>query len=88
MGKKKSKNMLDYDLVETEKANVNIISQENEMVSEEVKKEEQKMPMGFVNIKIEKPAKENKVLIKNGRVYKDLHNGYGLYADTGEAFKL
>ena len=88
MGKKKSKNMLDYDLVETEKANVNIISQENKVVSEEVKKEEQKIPMGFVNIKIEKPAKENKVLIKNGRVYKDLHNGYGLYADNGEAFKL
>ena len=31
---------------------------------------------------------ENKIKLRNGRVYKEVGNGYGMYADNGETFRL
>ena len=31
---------------------------------------------------------ESKIKLHNGRVYKDLGNGYGMYSDNGQVFRL
>mgnify|MGYP006867766314 FL=1 len=31
---------------------------------------------------------ESKIKLNNGRVYKDLGNGYGMYSDNGQVFRL
>lgn len=31
---------------------------------------------------------ESKIKLNNGRVYKNLGNGYGMYSDNGQVFRL
>ena len=31
---------------------------------------------------------ESKIKLNNGRVYTDLGNGYGMYADNGQVFRI
>lgn len=51
-----------------------------------VEKDDEVVPQGFVQLP---PKKEvNKHGIYNGRVYKTLTNGRGMYADNGETFDL
>lgn len=93
--------VLDDDVVEEEKdeeeeeekdnENIDIISLDNQPISPIIVKEEsEEVPRNFVPAK---PNKRNgkrtpKHLIHNGRVYKPLNNGRGMYADTGETFDL
>lgn len=49
---------------------------------------EEVIPTGFVKEVPAPVTNDSKIKIHNGRVYKELKNGIGMYADTGETFKL
>lgn len=68
--------------------NIELISSENKPINKNIKSEPISVHEKF--IKIPRIEKENKKIIniKNGRVYKKLGNGYGIYADNGQLFKL
>lgn len=67
----------------------NIISLDNAPVSPLIQSEDEIIPKGFVKIQPKKPTStESKIKLHNGRVYKDVGNGYGMYADTGEVFRI
>ena len=71
------------------KKKVDIISMNNKPVNKSVQNEPVKISDKFV--KEMKPRvidKEKKLLVRNGRVYKEIGNGYGIYADSGEVFKI
>lgn len=69
---------------------IDIIALDNKPVSPIIKEEQEEVPTNFVPAR--KTAKNSKKvakhLIHNGRVYKVLNNGRGMYADTGETFSL
>lgn len=67
---------------------IDIVTLDNQPVSALIQDEVEQVHEKFVNIKPEKPLKENKININKGRVYKDLGNGYGMYADDGTTFKI
>lgn len=73
-----------------EEQEIDIITLDNKPVSPIIKEEQEEVPTNFVPAR--KPAKNSKKvakhLIHNGRVYKVLNNGRGMYADTGETFSL
>lgn len=71
-----------------EKEQVEVISLDNTPVDPIViENDDETIPNNFVPAK--KVAKNNKkLLVHNGRVYKVLNNGRGMYADNGETFSL
>ena len=70
-----------------EKENIEIMSLDNKPINEEVVKESVNIPDKFV--KIPKRVEHTKTInVRNGRVYKELGNGYGMYADDGTTFKI
>lgn len=73
-----------------EEQEIDIITLDNKPVSPIIKEEQEEVPTNFVPAR--KTAKTSKKvakhLIHNGRVYKVLNNGRGMYADTGETFSL
>lgn len=70
-----------------EKENIEIMSLDNKPINEEVVKESVNVPDKFV--KIPKRVEHTKTInVRNGRVYKELDNGYGMYADDGTTFKI
>lgn len=73
-----------------EEQEIDIITLDNKPVSPIIKEEQEEVPTNFVPAR--KTAKNSKKvakhLIHNGRVYKVLNNGRGMYADTGETFSL
>ena len=73
-----------------EEEEIDIITLDNKPVSPIIKEEQEEVPRNFVPAR--KTAKNSKKvakhLIHNGRVYKVLNNGRGMYADTGETFSL
>lgn len=70
-----------------EKENVEIMSLDNKPISKEVIKEPVNVPDKFV--KIPKRVEHTKSInVRNGRVYKELGNGYGVYSDDGSVFKI
>ena len=72
-----------------EKENIEVMSLDNKPINNEVVKEPTNIPNKFINILPQKPiTNENKIKIHNGRVYKDVGNGYGMYADNGETFRI
>ena len=71
-----------------EEKKIDIVTLDNQPVSPLIQEKVEQVHEKFVNIKPEKPFKENKININEGRVYKDLGNGYGMYADDGTAFKI
>ena len=72
-----------------EKENIEVMSLDNKPINNEVVKEPTNIPNKFINIPSQKPTtNENKIKIHNGRVYKDVGNGYGMYADNGETFRI
>lgn len=92
--KKKVDEVLKEEVIneeEKDNENIEIISLDNQSVSPIIAEEEsEEVPRNFVPAK---PNKKNgkktpKHLIHNGRVYKVLNNGRGMYADTGETFDL
>lgn len=74
------------------KKNIQVISSDNKLVNNKVKKEPLKVDKRFVKTtKVKTPqlqGKDYSVLTRNGRVYKKLDNQYGIYADNGEMFHL
>ena len=72
---------------EIEPEEVDIISLDNKPVNNDIKEDKEEVPARFVPTK---PVTKNKskILVHNGRVYKELKNGYGMYADNGQVFKL
>ena len=70
-----------------EKENIEIMSLDNKPINEDVIKEPVNIPDKFV--KIPKRAEHTKSInVRNGRVYKELGNGYGVYSDDGSVFKI
>lgn len=73
----------------TGKKKVDIISLDNKPVNSEVQKEKVEVPAKFVNVAPTTPkVAESKIKLNNGKVYKDLGNGYGMYSDNGQVFRL
>lgn len=70
-----------------EKENIEIMSLDNKPINEEVVKESVNIPDKFVKIPKRVEHAKN-INVRNGRVYKDLGNGYGMYADDGTTFKI
>lgn len=72
------------------KKKVDVIDLNNRPVSKSVNKESVEIDKRFVNIKPITPIqnKSNTIPMRNGRVYKNLGNGIGMYTDTGETFVL
>lgn len=66
----------------------NIISLDNAPVSPLIQSEDEIIPKNFVKVPPKKPTIENKIKLRNGRVYKEVGNGYGMYADNGETFRI
>ena len=73
----------------TRKKKVDVISLDNKPINPQVQEEKIEIPTKFVNVtsNILKTA-ESKIKLHNGRVYKDLGNGYGMYSDNGQVFRL
>lgn len=70
-----------------EKENIEIMSLDNKPINKDVIKEPVNVSDKFV--KIPKRVEHTKTInVRNGRVYKDLGNGYGMYADDGTTFKI
>ena len=70
-----------------EKENIEIMSLDNKPINKEVIKEPTNIPDKFV--KMPKRAEHTKTInVRNGRVYKELGNGYGMYSDDGSVFKI
>ena len=73
--------------IPVEKENIEIMSLDNKPINKEVIKEPVNIPDKFV--KIPKRVEHTKSInVKDGRVYKELGNGYGIYSDDGSIFKL
>ena len=69
------------------KENIEIMSLDNKPINKEVIKEPVNVPDKFV--KMPKRIEHTKTInIRNGRVYKELGNGYGVYSDDGSVFKI
>lgn len=71
------------------KKKVDVISLDNKPINPAVQNEKVETPTKFVKVVSTTPKKaESKIKLNNGRVYKDLGNGYGMYADNGQVFRL
>ena len=70
-----------------EKENIEIMSLDNKPINEDVMKEPVNISDKFV--KMPKRVERTKSInVRNGRVYKELGNGYGMYSDDGSIFKI
>ena len=69
------------------KENIEIMSLDNKPINKEVIKEPVNISNKFV--KMPKKVEHTKTInVRNGRVYKELGNGYGIYSDDGSIFKI
>ena len=70
------------------KKKVDVISLDNKRINPQVQEEKIEIPTKFVKITSNAPkTAESKIKLHNGRVYKDLGNGYGMYSDNGQVFR-
>lgn len=65
-----------------------VIDLDNKPINDNVIKESEEVPVGFIPPIPKKEEVKETFKIKNGRVYKELKNGSGIYADNGEVFKI
>lgn len=71
------------------KKKVDVISLDNKPVNPEVQEEKIEIPTKFIKVTSNAPkTAESKIKLHNGRVYKNLGNGYGMYSDNGQVFRL
>ena len=71
------------------KKKVDVISLDNKPINSPVQEEKIEIPTKFVKVTSNAPKiAESKIKLHNGRVYKDLGNGYGMYSDNGQVFRL
>ena len=71
-----------------EKENIEVMSLDNKPINKEVLKEPANIPDKFVKIQQVEVKHKNAIKVKNGRVYKELGNGFGMYSDDGSVFKI
>ena len=72
----------------TRKRKVDVISLDNKPINSQVQEEKVEIPTKFVKVTANAPkTAESKIKLHNGRVYKDLGNGYGMYSDNGQVFR-
>ena len=70
-----------------EKENIEVMSLDNKPINEDVIQEPANIRDKFV--KMPKKVEHTKTIhVRNGRVYKELGNGYGVYSDDGSVFKI
>lgn len=73
----------------TEKKKVDIIDMSNKPINRDVQNEKVEINAKMVKVISKKPKiAEIKIKLNNGRVYKDLGNGYEMYADNGQVFRI
>lgn len=68
------------------KKKIKVIDMNNKPISNEVQKEDIHVNKRFVKAVL--PKEEEKILVRDGRVYKKLDNQYGMWSDNGKVFKL
>lgn len=68
------------------KKKIKVIDMNNKPISNEVQKEDIHIDKRFV--KVVPPKEEEKILVRDGRVYKKIDKQYGMWADNGKVFKL
>ena len=70
------------------KKKVDVISLDNKPINPQAQDEKIEIPTKLVNVKPTAPkVVESKIKLHNGRVYKDLGNGYCMYSDNGQVFR-
>ena len=73
----------------TGKKKVDVISLDNKPINPQTQEEKVEIPTKFVKVMPNTPkTAESKIKLHNGRVYKDLGNGYCMYSDNGQVFRL
>lgn len=70
------------------KEDIEIISLDNKPINKEVTKEPVIIPNKFVKITSKPIISDSRIKMRNGRVYKELGNGMGMFSDTGEVFRI
>ena len=84
--KKEGKKKVDI-VTPIEKENIEIMSLDNKPINKDGIKEPVNIPDKFV--KMSKRIEHTKTInVRNGRVYKELGNGMGMFSDTGEVFRI
>ena len=84
--KKEGKKKIDI-VTPIEKENIEIMSLDNKPINKEVTEEPVNISDKFV--KMPKRIEHTKTInVRNGRVYKELGNGMGMFSDTGEVFRI
>ena len=68
--------------------NIDRISLDNQPVSPLISNEDEVVPKNFVPVQRTTKPKQARLNVHNGRVYKVLSNGRGMWADNGETFSL
>lgn len=86
-----TKNVSKADLInlinEADSVNANAMSQDNKPISPVVlTNDKEEIPIGFIAVK-PKPNKDT-LYFYNGRGYKFIGNGYGMWCDNGQSFLL
>ena len=64
------------------------ISLDNQPVSPLISNDDEVVPKNFVPVQRTTKPKQARLNVHNGRVYKVLSNGRGMWADNGETFSL
>lgn len=89
MARKKKEEVKEIKKVTKAKAeDIEIMSLDNKPIAKDVTKEQTQVHDKFASVPPKKIDTKNDIKVRNGRVYKELSNGYGIYADTGEAFRI
>lgn len=68
--------------------NIDRVSLDNQPVSPLISNDDEVVPKNFVPVQRTTKPKQARLNVHNGRVYKDLSNGRGMWADNGETFSL
>lgn len=68
--------------------NIGIVSLDNQPVSPLISNDDEVVPKNFVPVQRTTKPKQARLNVHNGRVYKVLSNGRGMWADNGETFSL
>ena len=68
--------------------NIDRVSLDNQPVSPLISNDDEVVPKNFVPVQRTTKPKQARLNVHNGRVYKVLSNGRGMWADNGETFSL
>ena len=71
-----------------EKEDIEIMSLDNKPINKDLIKEPVNIPDKFVKIVSKPIISDSRIKMRNGRVYKELGNGIGMFSDTGEVFRI